>query len=61
MFDLHQPNFLHNELQQKVYKSFLGGIFRNKEAMFVLFLRGRRAYFKARAILVLRLRTDNLL
>ena len=29
--------------------------------MFVLFLRGRRADFKARAILVLRLRTANLL
>ena len=31
----------------------MGGIFRNKEAMFVLFLRGRRADFKAGAILVL--------
>ena len=39
----------------------MGGIFRNKEAMFVLFLRGRRADFKAHAILVLRLRTANLL
>ena len=29
--------------------------------MFVLFLRGRRADLKARAILVLRLRTANLL
>ena len=29
--------------------------------MFVLFLRGRRVDFKARAILVLRLRTANLL
>ena len=39
----------------------MGGIIRNKEVMFVLFLRGRRAGFKARAKLVLRLRTANLL
>ena len=45
---------------RKLIKVF-GGIFRNKEAMFVLFLRGRRADFKARAILVLRLHTANLL
>ena len=40
---------------------FFGRIFRNWEAKFVLFLRGRCADFKARAILVLRLRMANLL
>ena len=60
MFDLHSPNVLHNEFQQKVNDGFRG-IFRNWEAMSVLFLRGRRADFKARAKLVLRLRTANLL
>ena len=45
----------------KLIKFFWGEIIRNKEVMFVLFLRGNRAGFKARAILVLRLRTANLL
>ena len=40
---------------------FFGEISRNWEAMFALFLRGRRADFKAHAIIVLRLRTANLL
>ena len=45
----------------KIWYSFLGGIFQNWEAMFVIFLRGSHADFKARAILVVRLRTANLL